>query len=309
MRIAVLGAAGALGQHVVRAALRRGHSVRALVRPGTVVAFPQEVEVVHADHLDGNEVLRSLLGVKSAFFCAAPPLARWEKAFHPLLDVAMGACNLASSRLVFPARSWVFGTHRDDRAVAEGASRSPETVRGDYSVWLEQQVSAVASRWTIVRLPQFFGPRVRGFIGDFFEDAVAGRPLAWPGDLGGKLEMGFVEDCALALVEAGTSNDLGNQAIHVSGAVVGAGDFLTRITMRAGRGSAVSQASTWKLRSAALLNADARARFEEIAVLTSPARLDARRYLAIFGRLPLTSMDAAIARTVQWYASPPAQRV
>ena len=51
-RIAVIGGTGFLGRHVVAEFLRRGHSVRALVRPAARLDdldWPGRIEVVRAD--------------------------------------------------------------------------------------------------------------------------------------------------------------------------------------------------------------------------------------------------------------------
>ena len=52
MKVLVTGANGFLGRHVVRALLRRGHAVRALVRPAsdvTSLGWGAEVELCRGD--------------------------------------------------------------------------------------------------------------------------------------------------------------------------------------------------------------------------------------------------------------------
>jgi uncharacterized protein YbjT (DUF2867 family) len=63
MRVAVLGAAGQLGQEVVRVLVERGgYTVAAVVRRPAVALFPQSVEVRMADALDKIAVTRAIDG-------------------------------------------------------------------------------------------------------------------------------------------------------------------------------------------------------------------------------------------------------
>jgi nucleoside-diphosphate-sugar epimerase len=59
VRLGITGATGFLGRHLVLDALRAGHAVRALVRPGRVVEPAPGLVVIEGD-LDSKEALRAL---------------------------------------------------------------------------------------------------------------------------------------------------------------------------------------------------------------------------------------------------------
>jgi UDP-glucose 4-epimerase len=74
LNVLITGAGGFLGRHVVAEFLRRGHAVRALVRPSTNVAplaWPAEVEVRRADLLGKEDLAPSLAGVDAVVHLAA----------------------------------------------------------------------------------------------------------------------------------------------------------------------------------------------------------------------------------------------
>lgn len=74
MNVLVTGANGFLGQHVVSANVRRGHHVRALVRPATAVTrldWTDQVEVVRGDLRKGNELDAALVNIDVVVHLAA----------------------------------------------------------------------------------------------------------------------------------------------------------------------------------------------------------------------------------------------
>lgn len=52
MKLLVLGASGGCGKWICKLAVKRGHQVRALVRPTTHCDLPTEVEIIHGNVLD-----------------------------------------------------------------------------------------------------------------------------------------------------------------------------------------------------------------------------------------------------------------
>ncbi|MEN8374313.1 MAG: NAD(P)H-binding protein [Gemmatimonadota bacterium] len=87
LRVLIAGATGALGSHVVREALARGHQVRALVRhralPDDIV---ERVEAHRGDALSAAGLGRACASIDVVFSCAGasvlPDLRRGRRSFH-----------------------------------------------------------------------------------------------------------------------------------------------------------------------------------------------------------------------------------
>ncbi len=73
MRVLVSGSTGFLGAHLVRELLRRGHAVRALVRPGRATQVPHVggVEIAEGDLADEASLRRALRGCEGAIQAGA----------------------------------------------------------------------------------------------------------------------------------------------------------------------------------------------------------------------------------------------
>src|SRR6266581_2120935 len=72
MKVLVTGATGFLGRHVVDAAINRGHTVRAIVRPaGNAHALDDIVECVRVDLRSPRGLVEACRGVDAVIHCAA----------------------------------------------------------------------------------------------------------------------------------------------------------------------------------------------------------------------------------------------
>jgi nucleoside-diphosphate-sugar epimerase len=74
LKVLITGANGFLGQRVVAEFLRRGHAVRALVRPSTKVeklAWPDEVEIFRADLRASRDLVSAFEGIDAVVHLAA----------------------------------------------------------------------------------------------------------------------------------------------------------------------------------------------------------------------------------------------
>jgi len=128
VRALVTGANGFLGRHVVEALLRRGHAVRALVRPAARLEelhWPTEVEVVRADLRASRDLAAAFVGVDVLVHLAAAvgggddlQMAATVAGTERLLDAMAGtACRrlvLASSFAVYDRDH--FGGALDERS-------------------------------------------------------------------------------------------------------------------------------------------------------------------------------------------------
>lgn len=154
MRILVTGAAGLLGNAVVRAAEERGHDVRASTRSDLDVTDPGEVE--RRLNAERPEVV---------VHCAAyTAVDRAEEESDQAMsvnrdgtrNVAMAAAQIGAT-VVYPSTDYVFNG-RADTPYGPDAETSPVSAYGVSKLAGEQVLARSGCSWMIVRTSWLYGP-------------------------------------------------------------------------------------------------------------------------------------------------------
>jgi dihydroflavonol-4-reductase len=151
MKALVTGATGFVGNHVARAAARRGLEVRVLARPqgNYLNTLDKAWEVAYGDVRDADSVREAVRGCDAVFHVAAL-YAFWPRDRRPYYETnVVGTRNVLSAsvaegvRRVVHTSSWVtVGRPRDGHAVSdERDATSPSELTGPYryTKWLAEQ--------------------------------------------------------------------------------------------------------------------------------------------------------------------------
>jgi dihydroflavonol-4-reductase len=134
MRVLVTGASGLVGASLVRALLKKGHTVRALLRPSSDAAAlnPLPLERVHGDVLDASSVGEAVAGCRVVYHCATP-FAYWGTTAAEERAAVDGACNVIRAahaarvrRMVLTGSSVVFGSSASPATRTERDSPAPD---------------------------------------------------------------------------------------------------------------------------------------------------------------------------------------
>jgi nucleoside-diphosphate-sugar epimerase len=139
MKVLVTGANGFLGRSIVRALLRNGDQVRAMVRPGG--GFDVEgVEVVEADLTDAASIRRAVDGVEGVIHAAARVLTtgKWEEFAEANVRgtrrVIRAAVEAGCSVIVHISSLSVYAVPADGVTITDVSAYESETdSRGGYS--------------------------------------------------------------------------------------------------------------------------------------------------------------------------------
>lgn len=107
-RVLITGATGFIGGHLVRACMKKKHSVRALVMRGdpAVAQLPKGVQVVYGDLRDAQSLAVACKGVQIVFHCAAVVTDWAPKALFDAVNIA-GMENLCRAALAAKVKRFV----------------------------------------------------------------------------------------------------------------------------------------------------------------------------------------------------------
>lgn len=305
MRIAVLGAGGGLGRNVVDAALAANHEVVALVRDPKRADLPAAVTAVIGDASNVDDVVRASESADATMYCVNPPIATWLTAFPPLIETAIEAARRTRSRLVFPANVWVYGRGRPGVLIDEARVPSPISSRGVLRARMEQAIRDAPIAYSIVRLPEFYGPSVVTLTAYPFRAALAGKRARWPGPLDVEVELVYMPDAGKALVAVAADPAAAGEVFHLPGTRTTPRQFIAAVYAAAGARPRVFAAKPWLLALLGVFDGTLRAIADIGHLWTDPILLDGAKYAARFGAVPTTPLADAIATTMAWHRARP----
>lgn len=300
--IAVSGGMGGLGQNVVREALARGIRVKVLARRQAPV--PAGAELVIGDA--GSDLEPFLAETDVLVHAVNVPFTdAWSTTVTRLLEAAIAACTRTGTRLLYPANVWVFGRRERGRRVAEGASPSPCSEKGRTRANNEAALRSSRARWTIVRLPEFYGPHVTTLTGPPLRNLVLGRTATWFGDPDLDVELVFMPDAARTLVDVALAPDTEREAFHLPGAsAITPRRFFEEAARQAGGRARFRALPTWTVKLAAPFSARARGFADVLHLWEDPILLDGSKLEARLPRKPTPYADG-IAATLAWLRDNP----
>lgn len=215
----VTGAAGFVGQAIVRRLLADGGRVRALVLPAEAAAAElralgsERLEIVAGDVTDAASVERACAGVDRVFHTAAVVHAwtTWER-FRSVnvggtRNVANAARAAGVERLVHVSTSDVFGIAYDAEVLDEGSpfrawnEPYPDT-KIEAEEWLWQFHRSSGLPVSVIYPGWVYGPGDKAFFPGFAHAIKDGPMLFWRRDV--RLAWVYIDNLADACVLAGT---------------------------------------------------------------------------------------------------------
>ncbi|MCC6900978.1 MAG: sugar nucleotide-binding protein [Polyangiaceae bacterium] len=302
--LAVTGALGGLGANVVAEATRRGIAVRALTR--REAALPEGATAVRGDALLVEDLVRLTEGAAALVHAVNVSFsADWERSVTRLLDAAIAACRRTGARLVYPGNVWVFGRGRPGTRYDERAPHAPCSSKGRTRAGNEATLRASGVSYSVVRLPEFYGPHVTTLTGPPLRNIAQGRTARWFGDPDLPIELVYMPDAARLLVDVATDAGAANESFHLPGAsaITPRAFFAEGVRQAGGRGK-LQALPTWVVRAAGVLSPSARAFSDILHLWEAPILLDGGKARERFDLRP-TPYSEGLERTLGWLREHP----
>lgn len=305
--VLVTGALGGLGANVVAAAVEQGVRVRALVRRPRPGVFHRDVEVLEGDAADATVLENALHGCDALVHAVNTPFSpAWVETTGALLLAALRACQRTGARMVFPGNVWVFGRPPRGSTLAENTPHAPTSRMGAARARMEAQVRSSSAPWTVVRLPEFFGPHVTTLTGPPLRELSVGGTARWFGDAGIPIQLAYMPDAGRVLLEVGLSTALLNREVNFAPTPTTARGFFHQAIRIAG-GGRFQALPSWVVNVAGLVLPQARQFGDILHLWEDPVIL--RTDLGAVLPQRHTTLEEALHRTLVWLRENPHVRM
>lgn len=306
-KIALFGAAGAIGRSVA-AALRKGgrpHRVVGRSRAPLTQSFGHDPvdEIVTWNPDDPESVRAAARGVSTIVYLVG--VNYWQFELHPQLmaRTLAGAVAERVEHLLLIGTVYPYGRARTDR-VREDHPREPHTFKGRMRKAQEDlllEAHAVGRiKGAVLRLPDFYGPGVdKSFLHGAFLAAVEGGTANLIGPLDKPHEFVFVPDVGPVVVRLVDTPGAWGHVWHLAGAGVTTQQAMVdEIARQTGRPRKVRAAGKWLLRVLGLFNPLLREMVEMHYLLTEPVILDDSALQKLIGPIAKTPYPEGIRQTL-----------
>jgi len=304
MKIAVVGATGPTGIHLVTELRKTVASVRVIARSTDRLArlFPEAaVERWPADVLDADATLRAIEGCDLVYDCIGLPGDQMH--LHPVTarNIA-GALGQTKARCVQVSSYWAYYSQvRTEMNESHPRIGGPPWVR----YRREAEDILLEAGAAILHLPDFYGPQVHiSTFQNALNEAASGKTVNWIGKADVHREYVYVPDAMRIAAAVGSCSEAFGAHWCLPGSGPLSGREAVDIAARhLGRSVKLRSAGLTTLRIVGLVNRDLRGFLQVAPDYMKPVRYDARKLQRLLGPPQMTTYDVGIGETLSWIAS------
>jgi nucleoside-diphosphate-sugar epimerase len=302
-RIALFGAAGAIGQSIAKAVSAQGAPYRVVgrARDALVKAFGGDplAEIVTWNPDDPASVQAAATGVDAIVYLVG--VNYWQFELHPRLmqQTLDGAIAAGVKRIVLIGTVYPYGRPRS-KPVREDHPREPHTFKGRMRKAQEDVLLGAHAQGkiqaTVLRLPDFYGPGVdKSFLHAAFTAAINGGVANMVGPLDTPHEFVFVPDVGPVVARVLSTRNAYGRAWHLAGAgVTTQRAMVEEIERQVGHRLRLRVAGKTMLRLLGIFNPFMREMVEMHYLLTDPVLMDDSALEELIGPLRKTSYPEGV---------------
>ncbi len=302
-KIALIGAAGVIGQSVATALNQKGQEYRVVGRNRTSLkaTFGSSglAEIATWNPEEPDSVRAAVRGAGTLVYLVGVPYNQFR--LHPILMRRTLDAALAESveRVILIGTVYPYGRPQTT-PVTEDHPRQPHTFKGKMRKEQEDILLAADAegklRGTILRLPDFYGPNVeRSFLDSLFQAAARGGTGNMIGPIDTPHEFVFVPDVGPVVIALAEKPEAYGRAWNLAGAgVVTQRDLAERVFRMAGTKPRLRVVGKNTLRLLGLFNPLMRELVEMNYLLTAPVLMDDSALRYLLGEIRKTPYDEGL---------------
>lgn len=315
-KIALIGAAGAIGQTIADALDEKGQPYRVVGRnPEALEAVfggSPLTEITTWDPEDDSSVREAVRGSDTLIYLVGVPYHRFE--LHPILIRTTVDAAIAENveRIVLIGTVYPYGKPQST-PVKEDHPRNPNTFKGrmrkeQEDILLEADATGKI-HGTVLRLPDFYGPGVeRSFLDSLFQAAAHGSTANLIGPIDKPHEFVFVPDVGPVVLALAEHPDAYGRWWHLAGAGAPTQrDLAERVFQMAGSKPRIRVAGKTMLRIMGMFNPLLRELVEMNYLFANPLILDDSALHALLGEIRKTPYDEGLRLCLEAARNPDTQ--
>jgi len=306
-KVALFGAAGAIGKSIATAFSAQGQAYRVVGRSresltATFGADPL-AEIVTWNPDDAASVRAAAAGIDTLIYLVG--VNYWQFELHPKLieKTIEGAVAAGVKHFVLIGTVYPYGRPQTPR-VREDHPREPHTFKGRMRKAQEDVLMAAHAagriQATVIRLPDFYGPGVdKSLLHEAFKAAANGTVANMVGPLDEPHEFVFVPDVGPVVAQLAKTPDAYGKIWHFAGAgVTSQREIVNEIEKQTGRKLKLRVVGKTVLRVVGLFNPLMREMVEMHYLFTEPVLMDDSALQKLLGPLHKTPYAEGVRLTL-----------
>ena len=307
-KIALVGAAGAIGKSIAHALRDRGIEYRAIGRSRerltTEFGNDNLAEITTWNPDDPASVRAALHGIELAIYLVGVPYDQFQ--LHPIVlqKTLDGAIAEGVHKFLLIGTVYPYGRAQTER-ITENHPREPHTFKGKMRKVQEdillQAHSEGRIHGAILRLPDFYGPGVSSsFLHSLFQAAATGGKADLIGPIDRPHEFVYVPDVGPVVLDLASHNEAWGKWWHLAGdGVITQKQIVEEVSRLAGHPVRVRVAGKTALRIFGLFNSFIRELVEMHYLVTDPLILDDTALQNLIGSIHKTPYAEGIRNTYE----------
>ncbi|WP_263367130.1 NAD-dependent epimerase/dehydratase family protein [Edaphobacter bradus] len=308
-KIALFGAAGALGRGIADALEARGEGYRVVGRDRASLAEAfggnPQAEIVTWNPDDAASVRAVARGVETLIYLVGVPYHRFEE--HPMVmqKTLDGAIAEGVKRVVLIGTVYPYGAPVTAK-VTEEHPRNPQTYKGRKRKEQEEVLLAAHRagkiQATILRLPDFYGPGVtKSFLDGVFTAAANGGTANMIGPIDTPHEFVYVPDVGPVVLALAEKPEAYGRWWNLAGPGATTQRKMAEMAFAVtGRKPKLRVAGVMTLRLVGLFNPLMREMVEMQYLQTAPVLMDDSALTKLLGGIRKTSYEEGVRRSVEY---------
>lgn len=303
--IAILGAAGRIGDATSRAFVKAGWHVKGVGRNRRTTEMAPGVEPVKADAFERDQLIAATAGADVILSAVNPAdYAGWEGTVLPMAENAVAAAKAAGATLMLPGNVYNFG-HGIGLATGEDAEEAPTTGKAKIRIALERYLREQAEengvRSIVLRAGDFYGGRKPGsWLDLLILSKIEKGIFTWPGPWDCPHAFAYLPDLADTFVKLAENRaEFGDfERFHFAGHTLTGAEMQRLVEQAVGRTLKRAGVPWTLLRAAGIF----KPLYREIAVMSYLWRtahsLDGSKLEKAIGPVPATPPAVAISEAL-----------